>query len=55
MEDGAAFLAERVLPDVPCRQWVMSFPRRLRLVLDSDIDAALGRDPHRTDALARHP
>ena len=36
MEDGAAFLAERVLPDVPYRQWVMSFPRRLRLALAID-------------------
>jgi ribosomal protein S27E len=39
MEDGAAFLAERVLPDVPYRQRVMSFPRRLRLALA--LDAAL--------------
>jgi hypothetical protein len=39
MEDGAAFLAEHVLPDVPYRQWVMSFPRRLRLALA--LDAAL--------------
>ena len=36
MEDGAAFLSERVLPDVPYRQWVMSFPRRLRLALALD-------------------
>ena len=39
MEDGAAFLIEHVLPDVPYRQWVMSFPRRLRLALA--LDAAL--------------
>ena len=36
MEDGAAFLVERVLPDFPYRQWVMSFPRRLRLALALD-------------------
>ena len=39
VEDGAAFLVESVLPDVPYRQWVMSFPRRLRLALA--LDAAL--------------
>jgi hypothetical protein len=36
MEDGAAFLVERVLPEVPYRHWVMSFPRRLRLALALD-------------------
>jgi hypothetical protein len=31
--DVAAHLVERVLPRVPYRQWVLTFPRRLRLVL----------------------
>jgi len=31
--DVAAHLTERVLPRVPYRQWVLTFPRRLRLLL----------------------
>jgi hypothetical protein len=37
MYDGAAFLVAHVLPSVPFRQWVISFPKtvRLRLALDA--------------------
>jgi hypothetical protein len=38
MADSAAHLVDRVLPLVPYRQWVVSYPKRLRL--------AFARDPH---------
>jgi Putative transposase/Transposase zinc-binding domain len=36
MADSAAHLVDRVLPRVPYRQWVISFPIRLRLLLARD-------------------
>jgi len=36
MSDVAAHLVDRVLPNVPYRQWVMAYPRRLRLALARD-------------------
>src|SRR5262249_15647880 len=33
MHDTAAHLVDRVLPDVPYRQWVLSLPRPLRFLL----------------------
>lgn len=36
MEQGAAWLCERVLPPVPLRQWVLSLPRALRYLLAYD-------------------
>ena len=33
MADTAAHLADRVLPEVPVRQWVLSFPRSVRFHL----------------------
>ena len=33
MADTAAHLVEDVLPHVPVRQWVLSFPHRLRYLL----------------------
>jgi hypothetical protein len=33
MHDTAAHLVDRVLPDVPYRQWVLSLPRQLRFLL----------------------
>lgn len=36
MEQGAAWLCERVLPPVPLRQWVLSLPRVLRYLLAYD-------------------
>jgi len=32
MEDGAEHLVRNVLPQVPVRQWVLSFPRRVRFL-----------------------
>ncbi len=32
MEDGADHLVRGVLPSVPVRQWVLSFPRRVRFL-----------------------
>lgn len=32
MEDGAEHLVRNVLPHVPVRQWVLSFPRRVRFL-----------------------
>jgi hypothetical protein len=32
MEDGADHLTRNVLPAVPVRQWVLSFPRRVRFL-----------------------
>jgi hypothetical protein len=32
MEDGADHLVRNVLPAVPVRQWVLSFPRRVRFL-----------------------
>src|SRR5206468_2629463 len=40
MYDGAAFLVDRVLPRTPFRQWVMSFPKRVRLHLALDAQLA---------------
>jgi hypothetical protein len=36
MEEGAAWLCERVLPPVPLRQWVLSLPKVLRYLLAYD-------------------
>jgi hypothetical protein len=35
-QDGAAYLCNRVLPDVPLRQWVLSLPKVLRYLLAYD-------------------
>jgi hypothetical protein len=35
MEEGAAWLCERVLPPVPLRQWVLTLPKVLRYLLAS--------------------
>jgi len=42
MNDTAAHLVDRALPRAPYRQWVLSYPRRLRLHFARD--AALARD-----------
>lgn len=36
MADTAAHMVDEVLPDVPIRQWVISFPYRIRYVLAYD-------------------
>ncbi len=36
MAETAAKLVDRVLPEVPVRQWVLSMPWRLRYLLASD-------------------
>ena len=36
MSDTAAHLVDEVLPDVPVRQWVLSFPFRIRYLLAYD-------------------
>jgi len=36
MADTAAHLVDRVLPQIPYRQWTLSFPRRIRFVLVRD-------------------
>ena len=33
MTERAAHLVDHVLPDVPVRQWVLTFPHRLRFLL----------------------
>jgi hypothetical protein len=38
MAERAAHLVDHVLPDVPIRQWVLSFPYRLRYLLAWDHD-----------------
>jgi hypothetical protein len=38
MANTAAHLVNNVLPEVPCRQWVLSFPRRVRFTLARDAD-----------------
>jgi hypothetical protein len=40
MSDTAAHLVDRVLPIVPYRQWVLAYPRRLRLAFARDAKAA---------------
>jgi hypothetical protein len=40
MADTAAHLVDRVLPFVPFRQWVLSYPKRLRLAFARDARAA---------------
>ncbi|MFT5732634.1 MAG: hypothetical protein ACJAZN_001729, partial [Planctomycetota bacterium] len=42
MAQSAAHLVDRVLPDVPIRQWVLSVPKPLRLAMA--MDASLCRD-----------
>ena len=39
MADTAAWLVDRVIPEVPVRQWVLSLPYRLRLLCAYDPDA----------------
>ena len=39
MVDTAAWLVDRVLPEVPVRQWVLSLPYRVRLLCAYDPDA----------------
>jgi len=39
MCNGAAFLVDHVVPDVPVRQWVLSVPFELRLLLAQRTDA----------------
>jgi len=39
MAETAALLAEKVLPALPLRQWVISFPFALRLLFASRSDA----------------
>ena len=36
MADTAAWLVDRVLPDVPVRQWVVTFPHRIRFLCACD-------------------
>jgi hypothetical protein len=36
MAETAAHLVEHVFPQVPVRQWVVTFPRRLRYFLHRD-------------------
>ena len=36
MKDTAAHLVEKVFAQVPVRQWVLSFPKRLRYFLARD-------------------
>jgi hypothetical protein len=38
MEETAAHLVDEVFPQVPVRQWVLSFPKRLRYFLARDSD-----------------
>ncbi len=42
MAETAAHLVEHVFPQVPVRQWVISFPKRLRYFLHRDM-ALTGR------------
>ena len=49
MVDLAAHLVDRVLPDVPVRQWVLSLPFGLRYLVAhnaDDIVAVAEADPH---------
>lgn len=39
MADTAAWLVDRVIPEVPVRQWVLSLPYRVRLLCAYDPDA----------------
>jgi hypothetical protein len=39
MCNAAVHLTDRVLPDVPVRQWVLSVPFELRFLLASNADA----------------
>jgi len=38
MVETAAHLVDEVFPQVPVRQWVLSFPKRLRYFLARDAD-----------------
>ena len=41
MVDTAAWLVDRVIPDVPVRQWVLSVPYRVRHVCAYDADVCV--------------
>jgi hypothetical protein len=41
MTDGAALLADEVLPAKPIRQWVLSLPFALRFLLATVFDSAV--------------
>ena len=51
MAETAAHLVEHVFPQVPMRQWVVTFPKRLRYFLHRDA----GRDPIRAPSSAPPP
>jgi hypothetical protein len=42
MADTAAWLTDRVIPDVPVRQWVLSLPHRVRYACAFDHRTAQG-------------
>ena len=42
MADTAAWLVDRVIPDVPVRQWVLSLPHRVRYACAFDHHIAQG-------------
>ena len=54
MAERAAHLVDRVFPDVPIRQWVLSMPYRLRyrLAWDHDLCRACGRAVRLFDPVA---
>ncbi len=55
MSDVAARLVDRVLPQVACRQWVLAYPKRLRLVLAHDAAAYQLRGAGAPAAMLRPP
>lgn len=54
MAERAAHLVDRVLPDVPVRQWVLSLPPRVRYALAWDHDACRGMVQALLQAVERH-
>jgi hypothetical protein len=42
MADTAAWLVDRVIPEVPVRQWVLSLPHRVRLLCAYDPTVCAG-------------
>ena len=42
MADTAAWLVDRVIPEIPIRQWVLSLPYRVRHLCAYDADVCAG-------------
>jgi hypothetical protein len=45
MVESAAHLVDHVFPEVPVRQWVLTFPLPLRFLLAAHLSAVMQKSP----------